>query len=137
MTNLVFESNRYGTEKNGNSLNITKEELETSIGIYFLKGIIKMPNIEDYWSLSIAEKMPQNRFQSIHHTPHFVDNNQVSDDEKLDRIWKLQPWIKKLWANFSWVSCGDNQSINEILVASRAVQFSGCTYQKKKTKAGF
>ena len=136
MTNLVFESNRYGYEKNGNSLNITKEELETFIGIYFLMGIIKMPNIEDYWSSSIAEKMPQKRFQSIHRTPHFVDSNQVSDGEKLYCIWKLQPWIKKLWANFSWVSCGDNQSIHEILVAPRAVQFSGCTYQKK-TKVGF
>ena len=54
LENLVFESNKYGTEKNGNSPNNTNEELETFIGIYFLMGIIKMPNIEDYWSSSLC-----------------------------------------------------------------------------------
>ena len=53
LEHLAFESNKYGTEKNSNSPNITKEELETFIGIYFLVGIIKMRNIEDYWNSSL------------------------------------------------------------------------------------
>ena len=65
LEHLAFESNKYGTEKNSNSPNITKEELETFIGIYFLVGIIKMRNIEDYWNSSlhcapIADKMSRN-----------------------------------------------------------------------------
>ena len=58
-------------------------------------GIIKMCNIEDYWNSSlhcapIADKMSRNRFQTIHRILHFVDNNRVTDDDKLDRVWKLR-----------------------------------------------
>ena len=124
LENFVFESNKYGTnmQQIWNSPNITKEELETFIGIHFLMAIIKMPNIVDYWNSSlrcapIADKMSCNRFQTIHWTLHFVDNNRVTDDDKLDHVWKLRPWIKQLRANFSLVSCGEYQSIDEIMVA--------------------
>ena len=63
-------------------------------------GIVQLPKVDDYWRsdlryVQIAEKMLHNRFQLIHQTLHFVDNNTISADEKLDRVWKLRLGLKR------------------------------------------
>ena len=68
---------------------------------------------------------------------HFVDNNRVTDDDKLDRVWKLQPWIKQLRTNFSLVSCGEYQSIDEIMVAFKGRSILKMYLPKKPKKWGF
>ena len=90
--------------------------------MYYLMGIVTLPKIDDYWKSGlrygqIADKMSRNRFQLIHRTLHFVDNNTTSVEDKLDRVWKLQLWIEKLQTNFSTVSCDEFQSVDEIMVA--------------------
>lgn len=120
--NLVLESNKYATEKTGSCPNFTKAELQTYIGMYYLMGIVRLPKIDDYGRsdlryAQIADKMSRNRFHLIHRTLHFVDNNTASDEDKLDRVWKLQPWIQKLQTNFLTVSPEECQSVDEIMVA--------------------
>ena len=100
--NLVEESNKYATEKTGSCPNFTKAEMTTYFGIYYLMGIVRLPKIDDYWRSDlrysqIADKMSRNRFKLIHRTLHFVDNNTTSDQTKLDRVWKLRPWIEQLF----------------------------------------
>ena len=77
-----------------------------------MMGIVRLPKVDDYWRsdlryAQIAEKILRNRFQFIHWTLHFVDNNTISADEKLDRVWKLRPWIENLKANFLTISSDD------------------------------
>lgn len=98
--NLVLHSYKYATEKTGSCPNITKAELQTYFGIYYLMEIVRLPKINDYWRNDlrygqIANKMSRNRFRLIHRSLHFVDNNVTSDEDKLHRVWKLRPWIKK------------------------------------------
>ena len=121
LENLVLESNKYATEKTGSCPNFTKAELLTYIWMYYLMGIVRVPKIDDYWSNNlryeqIASKMSRNRFRLIHGSLHFVDNNIASDEDQLDRVWKLRPWITKLNLNFSVISCDEFQSVDKIMV---------------------
>ena len=82
-------------------------------------GIVRLPKINDYLRndlryAQIAEKMSRNRFRLIHRTLHFFDNT-TSDETKLDRVWKLRPWIEKLNKNCSVIICEEFQSVDEIM----------------------
>jgi hypothetical protein len=117
--NLVLESNKYATEKTGSCPNSTN----------------------DYWRSDlrygqIADKMSRNRFRLIHRTLHFVDNNMTSDEDKLDHVWKLWPWIQKLQANFSIVSCDEFQSVDEIIVTFKGRSILRMYLPKKPKKWG-
>ena len=141
LENLVLESNKYATEKTGSCPNFTKAELLTYIGIYYLMGIVRVPKIDDYWSNNlryeqIASKMSRNRFRLIHRSLHFVDNNIASDEDKLDRVWKLRPWITKLNLNFSVISCEEFQSVDEIMVPFKGRSVLRMYLPKKPKKWG-
>jgi hypothetical protein len=82
--NLVEESNKYATKKTGSCPNFGKAEMTTYFGIYYWLGMIRLPQIYDYWGSDlrysqIADKMSRNRFKLIHRTLHFVDNNATSN----------------------------------------------------------
>jgi hypothetical protein len=94
--NLVLESNKYATEKTGLCPNFTKAELRTYFGMYYMIGIVRLSKIDDYWGSDLRY-------------------GQIAD--KIDCVWKQQPWIQKLQGNFSIVSCDEFQSVDEIMVA--------------------
>ena len=47
---------------------------------------------------------------------HFVDNLNISEEEKQDRVWKLRPWLSCLRGQFLLVSPEEYQSVDEIMV---------------------
>lgn len=51
LQNVVFETNKYATEKTGTCPNFMKAELETYIGIYYMMGIIRFA--KDWWLLEV------------------------------------------------------------------------------------
>ena len=81
--------------------------------------------------------MLRNRFYLIHRNLHLVDNNLATDEEKSDRVWKLRPWINSLRSNFAAVSCDENQSVDEIMVAFKGRSILKMYMPKKPKKWGF
>ena len=65
-----------------------------------------------------------------------MDNNTTTDEDKVDRVWKLRPWIEKLQTNLSIVSCDEFQSVDEIMVAFKGRSILRMYMQKKPKKWG-
>ena len=142
ISNIVTETNKYATEKNGKAWNFTAKEIEIYIGIYFLMGLVNMPKLDDYWKSelrysNIADNMGRNRFQKLHSFLHFVDNNLISDTEKADRVWKLRPWLDALCGNFRKVSSPEFQCVDEIMVPFKGRSLVKQYLPKKPHKWGF
>jgi len=92
-TILVTETNRYAKQHRENNeqlpkysraqkwKDVTIEEMKEFLGLYFLTGVIRKPELNQYWSQNpliktsfFNENMPRNRFQTILQFLHFNDN---------------------------------------------------------------
>ena len=115
------QTNRYSVEKNGSSINMTCMELEKLIGMIFYMGLVNMPNLRSYWESElryepVANVMARDRFLKLLTLLHFVGNNEVSDEEKVDKLWKLRPWFEALRQNFLKIPPKEFQSVDEIII---------------------
>ena len=52
----------------------------------------------------VSSVMGRNRFEALFRNIHFVNNLDVNQEEKSDRLWKLQPWVNSLRKIFLKVS---------------------------------
>ena len=140
---IAIETNKYGLQKDGINIKVTKSETELFMGIYFYMGLVKMPAVGSYWDNElrfshVADNMSRNRFYKIQALLHFVDNNLVTDEPKNNnRIWKLRPWIDSLRGNFNSVSNDEHQSIDEIMVAFKGRSILKQYVPKTPKKWGF
>lgn len=140
---IADETNKYAMQKNGQDLQTNMKEIECFLGIYFEMGLVKMPSISSYWEAElryepIAEQMSRNRFAKLCILLHFIDNTDVTDEEKEDRIWKLRPWLNSLRDQFLTVSSSDeHQSIDEVMVAFKGRSILKQYMTKKPKKWGF
>ena len=139
---IVFETNNYALQKNGCTLNLTVCELEIFLGIYYHMGLVKMPAVGDYWNEEMryepfASKMSRNHFYKIASYLHFVDNQTIGvEEKKLDRVWKLRPWLTSLRDNFRTVSSSDeHHSVDEIMIAFKGRSILK-QYMQKTPKSG-
>ena len=64
----------------------------------------------------VSSVMRRNRFEALFCNIHFVNNLDVNQDEKSDRLWKLQPWVNSLRENFLKVSLEEYHAVDEIMV---------------------
>ena len=48
LSNIVYQTNLYTTQKNVKSINTDAKELEQLIGVYLCMGLVKMPNQLSY-----------------------------------------------------------------------------------------
>lgn len=104
---LVVETNRYANDKlsePGLSRNarvrkwkdVDQKEMKKLFGIIMWMGLVKMPNISNYWSTSklynslIPQYMSRNRFELLLSMLHVSDNKKAPPD---DRLYKIQPLI--------------------------------------------
>ena len=75
---LAKQSNIYGLQLTGSSINVSLIQIEQFIGVYFRMGLVKMSSIRSYWETYIAydgfSSVFRNRFLSILSNIHFVDN---------------------------------------------------------------
>jgi hypothetical protein len=95
------------------------------IALTLLMGIIKKPEISNYWSTHPLLKssifntvMPRNRYQSILQFLHFADNSLYNaNDPNRDKLYKVRPVIDYLVNKFKSVYMPEqNISINEELL---------------------
>jgi hypothetical protein len=117
INSITEETNRYAHQdlnshvlsphsRDRNFKEITSEEIWTFLGILFMTGIDKRPDIEDYWSTSpvfhtpwYGQKMTLRRFQQISKFLHFADNKARPADCE-DRLYKVRPILDSLSQNF-------------------------------------
>ena len=91
--------------------NVTIDEMKQFIALYLLTGIVKKPEISQYWSTNPINKspyfnevMPRNRFQRILEFLHFNDNSQYEvNDSKRDKLFKIRPVVNYLVEKFKAV----------------------------------
>ena len=102
---IVTETNRYAQQivssrqiRRSSRMNrwkdITKEEMETFLGIILVTGLIKYPKMEDYWSLDPIYYHPlfhqigmsYNRFSLILKNWHVANNLEAEEGDRLHKI---------------------------------------------------
>ena len=120
---LVEQTNLYAIQYKRNNPNLpphsranewfdtTRVEMKQCIALSLLMGIVRKPEIAQYWSTNPLLKgsifnsvMPRNRFQSILQFLHFADNSQFDpNDPDRDRLYKVRPVVEYLVNKFRTV----------------------------------
>ena len=112
---VVQETNRYAqqvlTEKGSDRVWSTNaEEVRAYFGFIILMGIVRLPEIRDYWSTNpllhyapIADKISRDHFEELTRYLHFVDNQTLParGQPGFSRLQKVEPIINELRAKFS------------------------------------
>ncbi|KAK3726612.1 hypothetical protein RRG08_056443 [Elysia crispata] len=60
--------------------------------------------------------MARNRFQKLMSHVHFVNNLEVSEKEKTDKLWRLQPWLDSLQNSLKKLPQEEHSSVDEVMV---------------------
>ena len=90
--------------------NITIPELKVFIGLLFLMGVVKKPDVKSYWSTNplietpfFGKTMARNRFEAILMAFHLNDNNNnlPKDHPNYDKLFKVRPLITRLQEKFA------------------------------------
>ena len=118
---IVEHSNIYSVQKHGKSANTNVKELEQVLGIYYKMGLVQMPSLKMYWANetrypAVTDVVSRNRFQPLLSTIHFVDNQIISDEEKKNRLWKIQPFLEMFRQQCLQVTPVQQQSVDEMMV---------------------
>ena len=96
----------------------------------FLTGIIRKPEVRQYWSTSSVIKTPyfndiksQNRFQSIPKCFHFNDNRQYDvNNPNRDKLFKIRPVFEHLVMKFK----GGYYPDREVSIDEELLLLKGC-----------
>ena len=85
------------------------DEMKAFIGFVIMMGVVKLPDLYDYWSSSevlhcfpVASRITRKRFLELRRYLHFVDNDAlpVRGEEGYDRLGKVRPIIEALRHSF-------------------------------------
>lgn len=104
---------------------VTVSEMKQFIALYLLTGVVRKPEISQYWSTDsllktpiFGEIMSRNRFQTILEFLHFNDNaNYDANDPNRDRLFKVRPLVEHLVERFKTVYTPDkNIAVDEELL---------------------
>ena len=125
----------------------TVEEMKAFIGFSVLMGIVKLPDLYDYWSSSevlhsfpVAARIPRKRYLELRRYLHFVDNASLParGEEGYDRLGKVRPVIEAVRESFlSRYSPHCQSSIDEAMVKFKGQSSLKQYLPKKTTKRGF
>ncbi|KAL7404530.1 hypothetical protein ABVT39_016045 [Epinephelus coioides] len=85
---------------------VTVSEMKRFLGLFFLTGIIRKPELEMYWSTDemlatpyFNKVMSRNRFQMILRFLHFTDN-EARPANNTDNLYKVRPVLDYLVSKF-------------------------------------
>ena len=127
---LVNETNLYSVQKSGTSIIVTKDEMEQFLGIQMMMGIVKMPRYQCYWDAEtryapIADVMSRKRYEKIRRYLHANDNShQTAEENKGNRLYKVQPILCALRENCLKIEQEENQSVDEQIIPAKT-KYSG------------
>ncbi|KAJ8259928.1 hypothetical protein GJAV_G00175100 [Gymnothorax javanicus] len=141
LQHVATETNRYSVEKSGQSINTSAKEIQQLLGMYLFMGLAQMPNRRSYWETEtryrpVADVMPRNRSEKLLSFLHFQDNN-AKNDTKLDKVWKLRPWLDALRQNFLSVTPEEHNSVDEMMIPFKGRSHLRVYMPAKPHKWGF
>ena len=128
MQHIVDETNRYYSQNPlgerqhmSNWQNVTSIEMYTFLAITMLIGLIDKSRIRDYWNTDPLLSTPifgqyftRNRYQDILYYIHFANNENISNNDRLEKIKPIICDFKRKFANC--VSPTQNLCIDESLM---------------------
>ena len=137
---IVIKTNMMAAKK-GVTLGLCIEELQAFIGMNIAMGMLRLPQIRDYWAtdevLSTAwfpSIMPRDRFFQIMRFLHLVDSSQQrkKGEEGYDPLLKVRPLIDHLSAVFPhYYQPGRQLAVDEMRIGTRC-RISFLQYLPKK-----
>ncbi|XP_067940672.1 piggyBac transposable element-derived protein 3-like [Watersipora subatra] len=98
-------------------------EIKKFFGMSLIMGCINMKRLRMYWSKKtrvpiIANSMSRTRFFKIRNNLKVVDNFLVNEHEKkVDRLWKVRPFVEQIRTACAQVARGDKVSIDEQMIS--------------------
>ena len=84
----------------------------------------------------VSSFMGRNRFEALFCNIHFVNNLDVNQEKKIDRLWELQPWVNSLRGSFLNVSSEEYHAVDEIMVSFKVKSLLRKYMPKKPQKGG-
>lgn len=112
-------------EEEGESLNVTKEEMAVFIGINFVMSVCKMPSIMMYWDCLtrfslIAEKIIRDRFFKLRSFLKVVNDDLITPEHrKEDKLWKVRNILNEVRARCLELPRPNKVSIDENMIPFR------------------
>lgn len=143
---IVEQSNLYAIQ-NGQTLNLTMEELKAYFGMLIIMGFHSLPSLRLYWSKDcnfgvprIQQVMPLKRFLRITRLLHFNDNLCMPRKEHADydKLYKIRPFLEYVSKRFQLLfSPSRYLSIDESMVKYKGRSTLKQYMPMKPIKRGF
>lgn len=134
--NIVYQTNLYSVQRNGNSVNTNAKEMEQFFGMHMCMSVIKMPAYRMYWAQHtkysmISDIMSRNRFTALRTHVHFNDNTNClpTTDISHDKLFKIRPFIDAIQHNFKLIEPEEHLAVDEIIIP-----FKGRSFMKQYNK---
>ena len=54
MESLAFQTNLYSAQRNGSSMDVSPNEIEEFMGVYFRMGLVELPSQRSYWEQDLS-----------------------------------------------------------------------------------
>ena len=142
---IVTQTNAYAQEK-GVTLSLHVEELQAFIAMNVAMGMLRLPQIRDYWATNDILSTPwfpaimsRDRFFQLLRYLHLVDSSlqHKKGEEGYDPLFKVRPLIDHLSAVFPhYYQLGRHLLVDEMMIGTRC-HVSFLQYlPKKPTKFG-
>ncbi|GFO36069.1 PiggyBac transposable element-derived protein 2 [Plakobranchus ocellatus] len=126
VTNEMIESiaqqtNAYSVQKEGKSIGTSKNEIDLFIRLFLRMGLVQAYSLRAFWAEEtrydkIADNMARNRFEKLASHIHFTDNNKVTDEQKKNKVWQIEPWLKGLKNSLAKLPQEEFSAVNEIMI---------------------
>ena len=106
-TNPYYLQNPMGAREHMSSWkNATFAEMHTFLAITMLTGLVHKNRIRDYWSTDLllsttifSQYFSRNRYQGILHYMHFATNEDISSNDRLEKIRPIIDNFKRKFRN--------------------------------------
>ncbi|CAH0723011.1 unnamed protein product, partial [Brenthis ino] len=121
LTTIVNCTNRTHILETGKSMELTLRELKIYIGITMIMSALQYPQIDMYWSEKwkvsiIAIAMTRNRFFFIRRRLKCVYDSEVTAEQKIQKIWKVQPLFNRILEGCHEQNRPKEMSIDEMII---------------------
>ena len=124
---LVEHTNLYSVQSTGSSICVDHDEMEVYLGVLVMMSIIKLPQIQMYWSSetripSVADVMSINHFEKMKQFFHCNNNTKhlpVAHKDH-DKLFKVRPIINSLVEKCRQVPQEEYHSVDEQIIRTKS-----------------
>ena len=118
---IVKESNHYARQRNDQTFELTRGELDQFLGIVLLTGYISLPRQRMYWEKSedfqipiIGKSLSRSRFEQIKRNLHFANNEDLPAGDKAAKVRPLLEELNRVLLQFGVID--SKLSVDEQMV---------------------